>query len=282
MAFCNDCGTENPDDVKFCSNCGAAIGVVEQEVEPEPASKLTGTLEGKEVKKLTLGGIFAWIFGVFFVLLGLAWVIASDFIAGISLLVISAVLLPPVNRIFREKMNFELSTGLKIVIIIICFIVFSMAVETDTPPSTTDTTPAAAHTPEAPTPTLVTKNASGIVLSIDDMKTGWVVGSKQQVDNTCSASFIRDDVDFVDNKVFVYPTIEDAKNKYLYLASGSSEYKCVSISIGDESYAWEYGNRAEAVFRESNVVVKVHLQSDIWSPTIEQAKRYARIVEAKI
>ena len=58
MTFCNNCGTENPDDMKFCSNCGAAIGVVEQEVEPtpEPASKLTGTLEGKEVKKLTLGG----------------------------------------------------------------------------------------------------------------------------------------------------------------------------------------------------------------------------------
>jgi lysylphosphatidylglycerol synthetase-like protein (DUF2156 family) len=34
--FCNNCGTENPDDAKFCSNCGAAIvGVVEQEVEPK-------------------------------------------------------------------------------------------------------------------------------------------------------------------------------------------------------------------------------------------------------
>lgn len=276
MAFCNDCGTENPDDVKFCSNCGAAIGVVEQEVEPEPASKLTGTLEGKEVKKLTLGGIFAWIFGVFFVLLGLAWVIASDFIAGISLLVISAVLLPPVNRIFREKMNFELSTGLKIVIIIICFIIFSITAETE------DKTPVAPSTPIEPTPILVTKNASEIVLLIDDMKTGWMSGSKQQVDNTCSASFTRDDGAFVDNTVFVYPTIEDAKNKYLYLVSGSSEYKCVSISIGDESYAWEYDNYADAVFRESNVVVIVHLQDDIWSPTVEQAKRYARIVEAKI
>jgi hypothetical protein len=131
----------------------SAIGVVEQEVEPkpEPASKPTGTLKGKEVKKLTLGGIFAWIFGVFFVLVGLAS-FTSSFIAGISCLVISAVLLPPVNRIFREKMNFKLSTGLKIVIIIICFIIFSMAVETDTNPSTADTTPAATHTPEAPTP----------------------------------------------------------------------------------------------------------------------------------
>ena len=34
--FCNDCGAENPDATKFCSNCGAAIRVVvEQEVEPK-------------------------------------------------------------------------------------------------------------------------------------------------------------------------------------------------------------------------------------------------------
>ena len=34
--FCNDCGAENPDTAKFCSNCGAAIGVVEREVKYEP------------------------------------------------------------------------------------------------------------------------------------------------------------------------------------------------------------------------------------------------------
>ena len=33
---------------------------------------------------------------------------------------------------------------------------------------------------------------------------------------------------------------------------------------------------------EEDLVVRVHMQSDIWSPTIEQAKRYARIVETKI
>ena len=213
----------------------------------EPATETSGE---KEVKKLTLGGILGWIFGLFFVLVGLAS-FPSSFIAGISCLVISAVLLPPVNRIFREKMNFEVSTGLKIVIIIICFIIFSITAETE------DKTPVAPSTPIEPTPILVTKNASEIVLLIDDMKTGWMSGSKQQVDNTCSASFTRDDGAFVDNTVFVYPTIEDAKNKYLYLVSGSSEYKCVSISIGDESYAWEYDNYADAVFRESNVVVIV-------------------------
>ena len=272
MIFCKNCGTENPDDAKFCSNCGAAIEVVEQ---------ATGTLGEKEVKKLTLGGILGWIFGVLFVLAGLGCFTSSSFIAGISCLVISAVLLPPVNRIFREKTNFEVSTGLKIVIIIICFIIFSITVETDTTP-TSSKTPVALSTPIEPTSTLVIKNPSDIALSIDDMKTGWMSSGEQQVDNMCSVSFTRDDTDSVDNMVFVYPTIEDAKKKYLYLASGSSEYKCVSISIGDESYAWEYDNYAEAVFRESNVVVKVHLQSDIWSPTIEQAKRYARIVEAKI
>jgi len=150
IVFCKNCGTENPDDAKFCSNCGADMVVV------EPATETSGE---KEVKKLTLGGILGWIFGLFFVLVGLAS-FSSSFIAGISCLVISAVLLPPVNRLFREKMNFELSKGVKIVVIIICLIIFSMTTETDTAPSST-----ADKTPVATSPPTPTKT-----ISIDEIK----------------------------------------------------------------------------------------------------------------
>ena len=28
MAFCGRCGTQNPDENKFCSNCGAPLGII--------------------------------------------------------------------------------------------------------------------------------------------------------------------------------------------------------------------------------------------------------------
>ena len=38
MAFCNQCGKENPDNAKFCSSCGAALSNMAK-TEPEPGSK---------------------------------------------------------------------------------------------------------------------------------------------------------------------------------------------------------------------------------------------------
>ena len=91
----------------------------------------------KKVKKITLGGVLSWIFGMIFVLSGFGSFISSSFVAGITLLIMGAVLLPPMNEIFKEKMNFELSRGIKIAIIIIGFIIVGMTANTDTTSTTT-------------------------------------------------------------------------------------------------------------------------------------------------
>ena len=90
------------------------------------------------IKKITLGGILSWIFGVFFVLTGLGALTSSSFVAGLILLGMGAVLLPPLNKLYKDKMNFELSTGLKIAIIIIGFIAVGMTIDTDTTSTTTE------------------------------------------------------------------------------------------------------------------------------------------------
>src|SRR4029450_1311399 len=38
MPFCTQCGHENPDDARFCSNCGARL------IHPEPAVEGTSTI----------------------------------------------------------------------------------------------------------------------------------------------------------------------------------------------------------------------------------------------
>ena len=303
MVFCNNCGTENPDDVKFCSNCGTALKSIsdeaaaifdkdrERDYEPASTPRPTETLEGKEVKKLTLGGILGWICGLIFGLLGLAWVIASDFIAGISLLVISAVLLPPVNRLFREKMNLKLSAGLKVVVIVICLITFSMTVETDTTPaSTPDKTPAVTSTPtqpEAPPPVdkdLIAKSASDMTLTIDDMPLGWVGNPGDGNDTYYHSTFVhsRDLSTRVSCTTTKYTTVNEAKQVFLELKQKCNYIKTVSVKLGDESTGYERYPCSHVIFRKANVIVHVDCFETYGSSTVRDAKEYAKKVETRV
>lgn len=36
--FCPKCGTENPDNAKFCGSCGSAMSVVREQVQPPSSS----------------------------------------------------------------------------------------------------------------------------------------------------------------------------------------------------------------------------------------------------
>ena len=67
----------------------------------------------KETKKITLGLVFSWIFGVLFGLSGLNFLFSGSIVAGGSLILASLILLPPMNKFVKEKFNFELSKGLK-------------------------------------------------------------------------------------------------------------------------------------------------------------------------
>lgn len=50
---------------------------------------------------------------------------------ALVLIVMSAVLLPPVNILFSEKMNFELSKGIKIAVIIVGLIILTVTMDTE-------------------------------------------------------------------------------------------------------------------------------------------------------
>jgi len=80
-------------------------------------------------KKITVGLIFSWMFGLLFALAGVVSVF-SEPILGITMLVMSAVLLPPINKLVDRKWKFHLSGGIKTLVIIIGF--FTIGLTTDT------------------------------------------------------------------------------------------------------------------------------------------------------
>lgn len=81
----------------------------------------------KESKRITLGLVLSWIFGILFGISGLTFLFTGSIIAGGSLILASLVLLPPVNGFVKEKWNFELSRGLKITLVIILFVVYAVS-----------------------------------------------------------------------------------------------------------------------------------------------------------
>ena len=80
-------------------------------------------------KKITVGLILSWIFGVLFALTGIVSVF-SEPIPGLVMLVMAAVLLPPVTKLVDQKWKFHLSKGMKIAVIIVGFIIFGATVDT--------------------------------------------------------------------------------------------------------------------------------------------------------
>ncbi len=80
-------------------------------------------------KKISVGLILSWIFGVLFALTGIVSVF-SEPIPGLVMLIMAAVLLPPVTKLVDQKWKFHLSSGMKIVVIIIGLIIFGATIDT--------------------------------------------------------------------------------------------------------------------------------------------------------
>ena len=77
--------------------------------------------EQKEVKKITAGLIFSWIFGVLFLFAGMGLISQGSYITGILVMVCSAMIIPYFNKMASEKFHFQISGGIKFILVIIIF-----------------------------------------------------------------------------------------------------------------------------------------------------------------
>ena len=120
--YCQKCGTENKNDAIFCSKCGNEIGNVNSTVtnnKPDFRSKKDKS------KIITLGLMLSWIFGVIFGLGGISFLVDGSAGTGIPSILISVLILPPINSYIEERFNFSLSRGLRITLVVILFVVYA-------------------------------------------------------------------------------------------------------------------------------------------------------------
>lgn len=85
--FCNNCGTENPDGARFCSNCGAVVVAAEPKIEPKPdPTSITDLLKGFVKAERPLGTklIMALIAG-YYSLIG-TFLVGAGLVGGLGML----------------------------------------------------------------------------------------------------------------------------------------------------------------------------------------------------
>lgn len=79
------------------------------------------------VKKITLGGILSWIFGILFLFAGMGVIAQGSYISGILVVLCSAMIIPYFNKVASEKLNFQISGGIKFALIIVIFVLLGFA-----------------------------------------------------------------------------------------------------------------------------------------------------------
>jgi len=113
--------------------------------------------KSKEVKKITAGLIFSWIFGVLFFFAGLGVIVQGAIIMGLLVMLCSILIIPLTNKFTKEKMDFEISGGVKWILVILIFIFIAIGASSNKN-STTNSPSNNAANQQAITPTQPNQN----------------------------------------------------------------------------------------------------------------------------
>ncbi len=79
----------------------------------------------EEPRKITLGLIFSYIFGGMFIISGLGHLMSGNIFGGIAILISGLIIFPSTYKIIIAKTNISLSTGVKLLIVLIALIIFA-------------------------------------------------------------------------------------------------------------------------------------------------------------
>jgi len=167
----------------------------------------------KEVKKITLGLVLSWIFGIIFGLVGFISLIIGDILSFFCFSLASFVLFPPTNKFMRKKFNLELSKGVKIILVIVLIgISFSVHNSNESLKESYDN-------PNV----LITKIPSEILPDRSDLSTEWVFHDQEDetddfngFESGKSISFYKgaDGTYRVKSYVYKFSSVENTKDYY--------------------------------------------------------------------
>ena len=104
-----------------------------------------------EKKKITVGLVASWIFGILFTFLGLGLLIGGSYFTGILVILGTLVLIPYFERLLSNKFHFEFSTGIRWVIVIVVVILFFVGMGSSTKDLTASNIEQGAETSPQPT-----------------------------------------------------------------------------------------------------------------------------------
>lgn len=124
--------------------------------------------EQKEVKRITAGFIFSWIFGVLFLIMGVGIIGQGSYVGGILIVLCSAMIIPYFNNLIRKKFNLEISGGIKFLLVIVIFVILGFAMANQNPYTGTIIKPTEnVPTSQTPQPLTNTQKVKSATLSID-------------------------------------------------------------------------------------------------------------------
>lgn len=89
-----------------------------------------------EKKKITVGLVASWIFGILFTLFGFGLLIGGSYFTGLLVILGSLVLIPYFESLLSHQFHFEFSTGIRWVIVIVVVVVFLVGIGNLTESST--------------------------------------------------------------------------------------------------------------------------------------------------
>jgi hypothetical protein len=177
--YCSKCGSENSEDAAFCNSCGSNLKLSETNL--RNINSETNVSSEKPKKKMSLGLIAGWFFGIIFLLQGISYTLGGPFVSGICLLVASVITLPPLNNSLQNKINVSLSRGLRIFLVFLLLIFASAGAAADVASNNNDDTNPSSSSATVNEPTYYSVGdkvtVGDIAYTVNDARTASSVGN---------------------------------------------------------------------------------------------------------
>lgn len=183
-----------------------------------------------KTKNVTFGLVVSWVLGILFVLSGIGSIFSKP-LNGVIFIISALIILPPINRFIKEKYNFSLSKGVKIVVIVVLLGVAGSQMETVSKPEVVKTEKA----PESvPVQKIETLKVTAVQLA-EDYKANEIAAEAKYKNKPLEISGLVGDIgkDILDTPYITFQTEQYAIiNQVQCMFSKSDEQILASLSKG--------------------------------------------------